>query len=157
MTETDYTIRAATADDVATILDLLPRLGSFTLPPGRDSRDLWRHDAALLERWAGGDADHCLVHVAADGSGQVIGAVLTSLRPEALSETPSAHLEALAVAEGTEGRGLGRALISATETAAKDAGAESITLHVFETNGRARRLYEHVGYREEIIRCFKRL
>ena len=153
----NYTIRAATPADGAAILELLPRLGSFTLPPGRDPQDLWRHDAALLERWMAGDAEQCLVHVAADEQGQVVGAVLTSLRAELLSETPSAHLEALAVAPGTEGQGLGRALIDVTEAAAKAAGAESITLHVFETNARARRLYEHVGYREEIIRCFKRL
>ena len=157
MTDSDYEIRAAGPDDGAAILELLPRLGSFTLPPGRDSRDLWRHDAALLERWIAGDAPTCLVHVAIERNGAVIGAVITSLRPEMLSEAPSAHLEAIAVAEGTEGKGLGRALIATTEAAAKAAGARSMTLHVFGTNARARRLYEHVGYREEIIRCWKNL
>ncbi|MEM1264082.1 MAG: N-acetyltransferase [Pseudomonadota bacterium] len=151
------TIRPATPADGDSMLELLPLLGSFTLPPGRDSRDLWRHDAALLERWLAGDAPECLLHVACDDNDQVVGVVMTSLRPEMLSEAPSAHLEALAVAPGTEGRGLGRALIDASEAAAKAAGAESITLHVFGTNERARRLYEHVGYREEIIRCWKAL
>ncbi|MEO1037053.1 MAG: N-acetyltransferase [Pseudomonadota bacterium] len=157
MTDAGYEIRLATADDKAAILELLPRLGSFTLPPGRDSRDLWRHDAALLERWARGEADQCIVHVAVDDAGAVIGLVMTSLRPEMLSEAPSAHLEAIAVAPGTEGKGLGQSLIDTTEAAAKAAGAESITLHVFGTNSRARRLYERVGYREEIIRCWKAL
>jgi ribosomal protein S18 acetylase RimI-like enzyme len=70
---------------------------------------------------------------------------------------PSAHLETLAVAEGAEGQGVGSALMASAEDAAREEGARSMTLHVFETNERARALYARKGYVAEWIRCIKPL
>ena len=61
----------------------------------------------------------------------------------------------LAVAPEAEGHGIGSALITATEALARDLGAESITLHVFGRNRRARGVYERLGYDPELIRHFK--
>ncbi|MEO0997211.1 MAG: GNAT family N-acetyltransferase [Pseudomonadota bacterium] len=157
MTPPDETgIREATPADVEAILALMPRLAEFELPPGRDRRDLWRHDAVLLRQWARGEAEHCLVHVAT-ASGDVVGVIMTTLRDELLSGEPSAHLEAIAVAAGAEGRGIAGRLIAVSETAAAARGARSMTLHVFRLNRRARALYERLGYDEELLRCSKAL
>lgn len=150
-----FTIRDATVNDIPTLRPLFPRLANFELPPRRVSEHLWEGDLALLERWGKGDADNCFVMVAVDPAEQIVGVTMTTLCEELLSHEPSAHLEVLAVVEGAEGNGIGRALIDQTEEVAQARGARSMSLHVFGNNERARGLYERVGYDEELIRCIK--
>ena len=136
---------------------LMPRLASFDVPKSRNPLDLWRSDAAVLQRWLDGEAEECLVHVAVDDAQKVLGFTLVSLRPELLSHEPSAHLEAIAVGEGAEGMGVGQALLAAAESEAKSHGAQTITLHVFASNTRAREFYERSGYDGELLRYIKEL
>lgn len=151
----DYHIRAAAAADGDAMMALMPRLSEFEIPDTRTPEHLWRDDAALLHKWIDGDADDCLVHVAEDGDGAILGLSLVRLRPEPLSHEPSAHLEAIAVSAEAEGKGLAHALLTAAEEEAKRHGARTMTLHVFSTNTRARRFYERSGYFGEIIRYIK--
>lgn len=148
-------IREAVPADVPHILPLFPRLANFELPPNRTSNHLWEGDAELLNQWAGGQAPSCLVQVAVDDTGAILGAAMTSLREELISHEPSAHLEVLVVASGAEGQGIGKQLAEAAEEAAQARGALSITLHVFGNNSRARGLYSKMGFDEELIRCIK--
>ncbi len=151
-------IRSANPADLSGLLELMPRLSAFDLPASRDPNDLWRHDAELLKEWAAGNVRNCLVHVAVNRTDQAIaGLVVTTLKPEILSGEPSAHLEAIVVAEHAQGIGLGTRLIETTEAASIERGALSITLHVFSLNRRARAVYKRAGYDEELIRCRKRL
>ena len=53
------------------------------------------------------------------------------------------------------GKGIGRRLLAASEAAARERGAETMTLHVFESNRRARRLYESADYSPELLRYIK--
>lgn len=150
-------VRAATVDDGDAMLALLPRLAAFDVPASRQPEHLWMHDAELLESWLAGEAEQCRVHVAEDEKGRVIGLSMVSLRAELLSHEPSAHLEAIAVAAGCEGRGVGAALLEVAEQDARRHGAETMTLHVFAVNKRARRLYEKAGYEGELMRYIKPL
>lgn len=152
-----FDIRHGVVKDGQAILALMPRLASFDVPESRNPDDLWRSDAAILRRWLDGKAPECLVHVAADDAGQVIGFTLVSLREELLSHEPSAHLEAIAVSEEAEGTGVGRALLSAAEGEARAKGAKTMTLHVFAVNSRARSFYERSGYEGELLRYIKAL
>lgn len=152
----NYTIRDATVADGAGMQALLPRLAGFDIPERREPQHLWQDDAALLQRWLDGDAKGCLVQVAED-NGVLLGFTLTSLRPEPLSHAPAAHLEAIAVAEGAEGRGIATALLAACEKNARDKGARFMTLHVFAVNTRARSVYEKCGYEGELLRYIKSL
>ncbi|SLN37977.1 GNAT family N-acetyltransferase [Oceanibacterium hippocampi] len=150
-------VRDSGPDDLDAVLAILPRLAAFELPPKRVAEDLWRHDAALLRAKVAGERPDCHVRVAEGEDGALLGVAILTLRPEPMSGAPSAHLEVLAVAEGAEGRGVGRALMEATEAVAAGHGARSVTLHVFANNDRARRLYERVGYASEIHRYIKHL
>jgi ribosomal protein S18 acetylase RimI-like enzyme len=152
-----FNVRNAGREDVDAILALMPRLASFDLPESRNPLHLWESDAAMLKRWRDGEAAECFVHVAVDDAENVLGFTLTSLCPELLSHEPSAHLEALAVGEGAEGQGVGKALLVAAEDEARTRGAETITLHVFARNTRARGLYEGAGYDGELMRYIKDL
>ena len=152
-----YHIRPAAVEDGQAMVALLPRLAAFDIPDHREPRHLWEGDQALLERWLAGDARNCQVHVAVNDAEQVIGLTLVSLGAELLSREPSAHLEAIVVSEVAQGHGVGEALLSNAEVAAKDAGAATFTLNVFANNLRARALYERMGYVGELIRHIKSL
>jgi len=152
----DFEIREARPEDGAEMLALMPRLAEFDVPDRRDPEHLWRDDAKLLQRWIDGE-EECLVQVAISGEQKVLGFALTRICPEPLSREPSAHLEAIAVDRAAEGQGVAKALLNATETAAGQQGAESMTLHVISTNKRARQFYEHSGYFGELIRYIKDL
>jgi ribosomal protein S18 acetylase RimI-like enzyme len=149
--------RPAQASDGDDILTLMPRLAAFDVPESRNAEHLWMHDAALLRRWLAGDANECLVHVALDADGAIAGMAMATLRPELLSHEPSAHLEAIAVAAGSEGTGVGKMLLEAVERDARSRGALSMSLHVFAANGRARAFYEKHGYDGELMRYIKPL
>ncbi|MFQ6006887.1 MAG: GNAT family N-acetyltransferase, partial [Woeseia sp.] len=61
------------------------------------------------------------------------------------------------VDDRAEGNGIGRALLSEAEQAARQRGAQSMSLNVISTNSRARRFYERSGYDGELIRYIKRI
>ncbi len=152
-----FQVRRAAYEDGEAILALMPRLAAFNVPKSRNPLDLWRSDAAMLQRWLDGEAEECLVHVAVDDAQKMLGFTLVSLCPELLSHEPSAHLEAIAVGQGAEGMGVGQALLAAAEIEAKSHGAKTITLHVFASNTRAREFYERSGYDGELLRYIKKL
>lgn len=152
-----FQVRSAVSEDGEAILALMPRLAAFNVPKSRNPVDLWRSDAAMLQRWLDGEAAECFVHVAIDDAETMLGFTLVSLCPELLSHEPSAHLEAIAVGEGAEGMGVGQALLAAAESEARTQGAQTITLHVFASNTRARGFYEQSGYDGELLRYIKEL
>ena len=139
------------------ILSLLPRLASFDLPARRKPEELWEGDAELLRDWARGKLAEAFLKIAVDEDEKILGVAFAQLRKEALSQRPSAHFEVLVVAESAQGRGVARALMAATEEAVKDRGATTLTLNVFRNNARARGLYRHLGFEEELLRCIKEL
>lgn len=140
--------------DLDGMLELFPRLAAFDLPQHRKPEDLWQGDAELLRQWGKGKAPECLVHVAVDEQA-ILGVAMARLREELLSHEPSAHLEVIAVAANSSGRGIGTALLASIEQAVREHGAQSMTLHVFSNNTRARSLYERQGYEGELLRYIK--
>ncbi|MEU7713715.1 GNAT family N-acetyltransferase [Micromonospora chalcea] len=85
-----------------------------------------------------------LLGVLADGS--PVGRLWISLtHPRGL--TGCAYLYDIEVAAEHRGRGLGRALLTAGERAAREHGAQALELNVFGANETARKLYETSGYR----------
>ncbi len=152
-----FTVRPATRTDEAAILEILPRLADFNLPESRNPDHLWQGDAAMLAEWASGSRTDMNVFVAEDDSACIVGSSIVSLREELLSHEPSAHLEVLVLAKSAEGQGLGKRLIAAAEEYAKSHGAITMTLHVFDSNNRARSLYEKCGFNAELLRYIKPL
>ncbi len=153
----DVKVEKAHPAQLQEMLCLFPRLAAFPLPERRVPEDLWAGDAKLLEKWAKGDLGEAIVLVAIDLQEQVLGVAFSQLRAEALSGSAAAHLEVLAVAERAEGRGVGSALMAATEREVKSRGAKFLTLNVFSVNTKARGLYRKLGFDEELIRCIKDL
>ncbi len=141
-----YRIRQASPGDAEAMRSLLPRLAAFDLPERRSPEDLWRGDEQMLLRWLDGQEPTLVAHVAVDLDDRIQGVAVIRLGKELLNHCPSAHLEVLAVAREAEGRGIGKALMAAAEKTAQSLGAETMTLHVFGMNTRARGMYEKLGY-----------
>ncbi|MEQ8275820.1 MAG: GNAT family N-acetyltransferase [Deltaproteobacteria bacterium] len=152
-----FSVRPARASDSYALRALLPRLADFDIPPSRFSEDLWRGDEKLLMAYLAGAAPDSFCILAENDDLDTLGVALVSMGPELLSGAPSAHLDAIAVSEEAEGQGVGAALLRACEDEAAIRGAESMTLHVFTRNERARAFYEKFGYDEELIRATKPL
>jgi ribosomal protein S18 acetylase RimI-like enzyme len=149
-----FQIRDAQSSDGDQMLAMMPRLAAFDVPESRNPEHLWRDDAKLMQSWLDGDTEDCLVQVAVDDA-KVLGFTLVRLRPELLSHAPSSHLEAIAVSDSAQGKGVGLALLDAAEDNARSHGAESMTLHVFASNSRAREFYERNNYTGELLRYIK--
>jgi len=156
MTEQPFAIVDADKSHGDAILALMPRLADYDIPKTRNASHLWMHDAEMLRQWLDDELE-CLVHVAVNPDGEVLGFSMVRLRPELLSHEPSAHLEAIAIDKRAEGRGVAKALMSAAEESARAHGALTMTLHVFACNTRARALYEKAGYDGELMRYIKHL
>lgn len=152
-----FPIRAATQRDEPALMQLLPRLADFEVPDGRNPKDLWFEDSELMKKALSGNAENTRVLVATDREDNAIGIAMFTLKPELLSHSPSAHLEAIAVEPAHARQGIAASLIDACTDAARQMGAGSMSLHVFSNNTKARGLYEHCGFDEEIIRCYKTL
>ena len=152
----DFRVRPGRPDDAEAVLALMPRLADFDVPSRRNPEHLWKDDAALFRQWVAGEVE-CIVHVADDADGNVLGFSMVRLRPELLSHEPSAHLEAIALDEQAEGKGVAKALLGAAEKEAAARGALTMTLHVFANNARARGFYERAGYDGELMRYIKTL
>lgn len=152
----EYSIRMATPNDATHIVALMPRLADFNIPIIRKPEDLWHGDLKLVKQWAEGsriDVDVCV----AEASNKVVGVAVLTERSELLTGEPSAHLEILALDKSAEGFGIASALMAEVDVLAKARGAQTVTLHVFASNTKARALYERKGYDGELIRYIKPL
>ena len=150
-------IRPADVSDMANITDLLPELADFDVPSKRNREDLWRSDLELLKKILSQETANsfCDVACADNGQGRLVGVVIVTMRGELLSGSPSAHLEAIVIENEFRGYGLGRKLLQHAEAKSRELGAESMSLHVFANNHRARSLYAGNGYDEELIRAIR--
>ena len=148
-------VSEASTVDLDAMLALFPRLAAFDIPANRNPEHLWNGDVQILRDWLAGNRDDCIAHIAKDDNDGLLGFALVTLRPELLSRAPSAHLEAIVVADGAEGQGVASSLLASVESSAKARGARSMSLTVFAKNERARKVYERAGYSGELLRYIK--
>ncbi len=130
-------LRAATADDVPTLLAVIKRAFAehqgVVDPPSSAAH---KTPAILAAELAAGGG---LVAVCAD---QVVGCVLFQPKLDSL------YLFRLAVLPEWRGRGIAQALIAAVEATAKAQGFTQVMLSVRLALSRQRQLYARLGYRE---------
>jgi GNAT superfamily N-acetyltransferase len=151
-------VRPARPSDRDFVLELCHRLGeSFPLPSWRQPDEIARSEQAALEDFFAGRADDAGVLVAEDAAGTRLGFVYLLVLTDYFRQEPHAHVSILAVHEAAEGRGVGRALLEASDAWARERGYRAITLNVFDANRRARELYGRMGYAPETLRYYKPL
>ena len=75
--------------------------------------------------------------------------LLLDTLPDEVSMAPQAFVAYMAVEEDARRQGIGRALLNAAETVARERGLPTIAMMVTETNLPALELYHSSGYRTE--------
>lgn len=146
-------IRPATPADRAFVLGLAQRLvDGFDAPAHRTKAELIEGDRRALEAWFDDPArnDEAMLIAELDGAPAGVAYLVTLV--DYFNERPHAHLSVLAVDKAAEGRGVGSALLAASEQWARDRDSDRLTLSALVTNARARGLYERRGYGGEYIR-----
>ena len=133
MTETEPTIRRATADDAESIAALFTDEG---YPAGPSD---------IVERLGRFASDHSQVLVA-EQDGTVLGFVALHALPRFEHDDRIVRILALVVDAGARERGLGRALIAEAERVGRELGAAFTEITAGHHRPEARHLYESIGY-----------
>jgi GNAT superfamily N-acetyltransferase len=150
-------IRPASASDEAFILRLTDQLGTFPVPAWRTAAEIAAADHIILLDALHEPAPETSLLVAEEHQGKPLGYVFSSTRKDYFTHERHAHVEVLAVDPSAQGQGVGKALMQAAETWARDRGYRRITLNVFAQNDRARQFYEQLGYQPETIHYLREL
>ena len=132
--------------DAAAIISVLD---SYASDPRGGSQPL---SAAVKERLIPGLKAHPTTRVLlAFESGEPIGLCVGFFGFSTFQARPLLNIHDLAVVPGRRGGGVGRALLTAAETLARQAGCCKLTLEVHDNNTPARTLYERYGFRDLVF------
>ena len=145
-------IRPFQPTDRDAVLNLAPRL-TVGIASWRDPRAFLTAARGWIEGAIDDIGPHRAVFVA-DPRGECVGFVSVA-RDVHFTGDEQAYVGELAVAEGLEGMGIGRALMAQAEAWAARQGLRFVVLDTGAANDRARRFYERLGYAEESIKLVK--
>jgi GNAT superfamily N-acetyltransferase len=150
-------LRPAAATDLKFLLDLTARLAAFPVPPWRTAEEIAAADHPIVRTAVEQPSPDTLIMVAEDPPGTPAGYVMVTTGVDYFTRERHAYVEILAVTQAAVGRGLGRVLLESAEEWSRRRGYTQIALNVFDTNRKARGLYEHLGYHPEMVRYRKPL
>ena len=158
-------IRTACLEDAPALAHVLIDTGRATYPgqipdevlfmqPLEDayaeSERNWRRS---LQEIAAGETVPAQIFVAEDETGRVVGLAMGGPPKQAVLPQ-SGELYVLNVRREQQGRGLGRALVTAVSIHLAQAGLSALQIGCLATNAPARRFYEHLGGRVVTERTF---
>lgn len=148
-------VRSAEASDRDAIVALVPRLRAFGEVPLRPPESLDRAEREALERALVEPPADSTILVAELGEAGVVGVAFALTVTDYFTRERHGHLSVIAVSSHGEGKGVGRALLAATEKWSASLGHRFLTLNVFASNERARSFYERAGFAPDTLRYFK--
>jgi GNAT superfamily N-acetyltransferase len=148
-------LRTAEPADRAAVVSLCERLADFALPPGRTAQEIAVADLHLIDAQLASPDDAVLFLVAKDEKDEVVGTLFANTRADYFTGNVAAYVEVLAVSSLAQGKGVARQLMTAVEGWARAKGFYRVELSVFANNRRARSFYDHLGFREEFVRCVR--
>lgn len=135
----DLVIRAANAQDVPLILQLIRELAMYERAP----ESAVATEADLLRDGFGANPlFHCLI---AEHNGKPVGFALFFFNYSTWHGRPGIHLEDLFVREASRGAGVGKALLKAIAKEAARNGCTRLSWHVLDWNQPAIDFYQRMG------------
>lgn len=152
-----FTIRLATRADLPFVVETAGRLAAFGPPSWRTAGEIVSAEARSLERYFATPDPGAQLLIAEDESGTAAGFIYLEVVHDYFTHETHGHVGILSVTDAAEGRGAAAALMRTAAEWARARGFHRLTLNAFEGNTRARTMYEHLGYRVEIVRYVKLL
>ena len=144
------TIRTATAVDAAVVADLARRTFYDTFAATNDPADMALHlaNAYGLDQQTREliDRDITTLLVEVDGTAVAYAQVRGDHVPECVTGAEPIELWRFYVDRGWHGRGIAQALMERVKAVARDRGARTLWLGVWERNDRARAFYAKCGF-----------
>lgn len=158
---TQFTVRTASKEDLAAVIDLGCESITYSLSPCRDTspealKAFRRKDFETLKDALGSDT--LGIFVAEDPDHTILGhVVVVAGVTEATTGEVQGWILDLSVKEERWGRGVGTALTRRAEEFVRDKGLQYLGLSVTTANERAVKFYDALGYQEERKRMIKRV
>lgn len=150
-------IRPATIEDEDFILSLIPRLTSFGPPAWRNVEEMTAYDSHVIMQSLQDQTADTAIYIAEDEMKTPLGFIHLFAGSDYYYKEKHGHISDLIVADGVEGKGVGKKLLETGEEWARAKGFRWLTLSVFAQNHRARDLYQRAGYGEDIVKYVKEL
>ena len=110
-----FQIRLARPDDLPTLSSLTARLAEFPIPTWRTGAQVIDAERMAVTRALTAGSPDAPILVAEDAAGGVLGFAYLETHQDYFTGLFHAHVSILVVAGTAEGRGVGRALLSAAE------------------------------------------
>ncbi len=155
MSDENFHLRQAEADDEQFVLALAEHFVKFDLPAWRKRVECANGIREDLIRQLDDPPPTSWLYVAEDDDGKRVGYLHLQKVKDFFTGRINCHISDLAAAPGAEGRGIGRALLAFSEEWAREHKCELITLAVFPGNTRAVELYRANGFDTDILRMAK--
>jgi GNAT superfamily N-acetyltransferase len=149
--------RPASKSDKEFVLSLLPRLAEFGPPAWRNHTQMLATDIQVLSDALLNAGPETAIFIAEDDQGVALGFIHLQRGRDYYYHEPHGHIANIIVAPRGEGHGIGRILIAKGEEWARSQGFRWLTLSVFAQNVRAREVYQHLGFGEDIMKYVKEL
>jgi ribosomal protein S18 acetylase RimI-like enzyme len=149
-------IRPATKDDLEFLLNLVPRLSEFGLPPSRDPKAVAAFTHDLLTKTLNENSETAVILIAEENHKR-LGFIQLGEEKEFFSAEAHGYIANLAITREAEGKSVGKALMNAAEAWSKERGYRYLSLYVFGTNDHARKFYKKLGYDEDSLNLTKLL
>lgn len=149
-------VRAFLPTDREFITALVIRLSEFDLPEWRQAAQIDDTNiSALIAAMEESEPDTAIFVAEDAGAGQPVGFMRLQTQTDYFSKEKHGYIANIAVEKSFEGQGVGRMLLAAAETWAREKGFDRLKLHVFVENERAQRVYEKNGYQQDVIQYVK--
>jgi ribosomal protein S18 acetylase RimI-like enzyme len=149
-------IRPFISSDINFIESLIPRFSEFDLPAWRQRDEINNTNLASLKKAMEMPEPGSMIYIAEDETGKRAGFIQLQTQTDYFNGKKVGYISDLAVDSHFEGQGIGRILLDKAEEWAHMEGCHLLSLYVFSNNSRARKIYEKLGFKEEVTKYIKR-
>jgi ribosomal protein S18 acetylase RimI-like enzyme len=150
-------IRPFTSSDTNFIESLIPRFSEFDLPTWRGRDEIDTANLAALKKAMESPEPGSSIFIAEDEMGKRAGFLHLKIQTDYFNGSKVAYISDIAVDSSFEGQGVGRILLDKAEAWAREQDCSLLTLYVFSNNSRVRKIYEKLGFNEEVTKYAKPL
>jgi ribosomal protein S18 acetylase RimI-like enzyme len=148
-------LRSFTPSDKNFIESLVPRFSEFDLPEWRQRDEINNANFISLKKAMETPEPGSIIFIAEDEMEKRAGFLHLQTQTDYFNGQKIAYISDIAVDSSFEGQGIGRILLNKAEEWANEQSCSLLTLYVFSNNSRARKVYEKLGFNEEIIKYVK--